>query len=470
MDIGGEGTIKLKGIKARLVGSYLFIITITVLSFEVFFIVAVKKYYYNNVENMLLNQIKVSVNFYDTYLSSSSLKNNVQNNADVFWNNTSAEVQIVDSSGNMLMDSIGNFVSGKMTDRDIQKALKGDVGTIIKRNKGSNEKVFCISYPLKSGGRIEGVLRFITSLDQVDKTILKISFILLLIGIAIIIITGMSSVILSGTIVKPLREINEAAKKISKGNFNERIVKKRDDEIGELSDTINVMAEEILKNDSLKNEFMASISHELRTPLTSIKGWAATIRTGELDDKEEIISGLNIIEEESDRLSKLVEELLDFSKFISGKITLKRSDVDIKSIILYIKKQMSLKALRNNIDFRVTIEDNIPIVLLDENRIKQVLINLLDNAFKFTDENGEVDLIAKVSGNELIMIVKDSGIGIPKEDLPKVTEKFFKGKSSRSSNGIGLSICKEIIELHDGKLEIISEVSKGTQVIVRIPI
>ncbi|KOF57266.1 membrane protein [Clostridium sp. DMHC 10] len=465
-----KGESSLKGIRARLLGSYLFLITVTVVSFELFFIVAVDKYYYNNIENLLLNQIKVSANFYDMYLSTNTLKENVQNNADVFWNNTHAEVQIIDKSGNMLMDSIGNFTEEKVKSKDIKKALQGEAGKVIERDENSKEKILCISYPLKSKGKIEGVLRFITSVQDVDMTIIKISFILILIGICIIAIGGISSMFLSNSIVKPLREITEMAKKISSGNFNERIVKKRDDEIGELSDTINVMADEILKNDNLKNEFMASMSHELRTPLTSIKGWASTIRTGNLEDKEEMISGLNIIETESDRLSKLVEELLDFSKFISGKIVLKRNNVNIVNTILYIQKQMSLKALRNNIKFMVTMDDNIPIVLVDENRIKQLLINILDNAFKFTEENGTVELKAKTKDDNLIIIVKDSGIGIPESDLPRVTEKFFKGKSSKSSNGIGLSICKEIVELHSGKLEINSKLGKGTEVRIILPI
>lgn len=465
-----KGALGLKGIRARLLGSYLFIITVTVVSFELFFIVAVDKYYYNNIENALLNEIKVSANFYDAYLSTNTLEENVQNNADIFWNNTHAEVQIIDKSGNMLMDSIGNFIEGKVKSKDVKSALQGETGKFIGWNGSSKEKVLCISYPLKSKGKVEGVIRFITSVEDVDRTILKISLILILIGISIIAIGGMSSMFLSNSIVKPLREITEMAKKISSGNFNERIVKKRDDEIGELSDTINVMADEILKNDNLKNEFMASISHELRTPLTSIKGWASTIRTGDLNDKEEIISGLNIIEDESDRLSKLVEELLDFSKFISGKVVLKRNDVNIVNTILYIQKQMSLKALRNNIKFVVTMDDNIPIMLVDENRMKQVLINVLDNAFKFTEENGTVELRVKNENGNLIMIVKDSGIGIPEEDLPHVTEKFFKGKSSKSSNGIGLSICKEIVELHGGKIEVESEFGKGTEVRIILPI
>lgn len=460
----------MKSIKSRLTVSYLFIITITVAILEVFLIFAIKEYYYNNMENMIFNQMKVSVDFYNSYLSSSSLKKNVQDNADIFWKNTSAEVQIIDKSGEMLMDSMGNFIEGKIQGDDVEKALRGVSGAYVTRDKTSKEKILYASYPLKSSNGIEGVLRFVTSLEEVDKVIIRISWTLIIIGIAVVLIAGIASIFLSDTIIKPLEEVTDMARKIASGRFNERINKKRDDEIGELSDTLNFMADEILKNDKLKNEFIASVSHELRTPLTSIKGWAMTIRTGDLEDKEEILDGLEIIEKESERLSSLVEELLDFSKFVSGKISLIKKPIDIKNIIEYIQKQMSPRALRQNINFTIEMEKDLSVILLDENRIKQVLINVLDNAFNFTDEKGSIEIKVTMEKNNLLLNVKDSGVGIPEEDLPRVTEKFFKGSSSKSGSGIGLSICKEIIDLHGGEFRITSEYGKGAQVSIRLPI
>ena len=460
----------LNGIKERMIGSYLFIIIFTVVIIESFLIFSISRYYYKNMENMVSNQIKVSVDFYNSYLASSSLKKNISDNADIFWKNTSAEVQVVDVSGRMLMDSIGNFIPGKVKGEDIKNALNGDLGISIETDKKTSEKVLYVSKALKSNGKVEGVLRFVTSLSEVDTIIKKISFMLIFIGIAVIIMAGIISVFISNSITRPLREVTAMARKMADGRFNERIEKKRDDEIGELFDALNFMADEILKNEKLKNEFVASVSHELRTPLTSIKGWASTMRTGDFSDREELETGLEIIENESDRLTKMVEELLDFSKFVSGKITLKKDYVDIKNTIEYIKKQFSLRAWRQNINFSVKVQDNMPLVLLDENRIKQVLNNLLDNAFKFTQEGGRVTLKAFIRDENLIVIVGDTGIGIPEDELPKVTEKFFKGKSDKCSNGIGLSICKEIVSLHGGKIEITSELVKGTEITLTIPV
>ncbi|AZV59015.1 HAMP domain-containing protein [Clostridium sp. AWRP] len=453
-----------------MIGSYLFIIIFTVVIIEAFLIFSISRYYYKNMENMVSNQIEVSVDFYNSYLASSSLKKNITDNADIFWKNTSAEVQVIDVSGRMLMDSIGNFIPGKVKGEDIKNALNGELGISIETDKKTSEKVLYVSKALKSNGKVEGVLRFATSLSEVDTIIKKISFMLIFIGIAVIIMAGIISVFISNSITRPVREVTAMARKMASGRFNERIEKKRDDEIGELFDALNFMADEILKNEKLKNEFVASVSHELRTPLTSIKGWASTMRTGDFSDREELETGLEIIENESDRLTKMVEELLDFSKFISGKITLKKDYVDIKNTIEYIKKQFSLRAWRQNINFSVKVQDNMPLALLDENRIKQVLNNLLDNAFKFTQEGGKVTLKAFIRDKKLIMIVGDTGIGIPEDELPKVTEKFFKGKSDKCSNGIGLSICKEIVSLHGGKIEITSELVKGTEITLTIPL
>lgn len=470
MGIDGERGDILKGIKARLIWSYLLVIVFTVITLEVILTISVGKYYYKNTESLLSKQIVSSVDFYNNNFSSSSLKENVENNADIFWKNTSAEVQIIDSSGMMLMDSIGNFNYKPIHDDDVKKALKGELGTFIKRDESTKENFMYVSYPLKSYNEIEGVLRFVTPLSEVDALIRKIIFLFLGVGALVIVIFGGSSIFISNTIVGPLEEVKSLAKKFVAGNFAERLEKRRNDEIGELSDTFNFMAEEIQKNQKLKNEFIASVSHELRTPLTSIKGWAATISSGTLEDKEEILDGLNIIEKESDKLTEMVEELLDFSKFISGKAPLTKENVNIQNIIAYIEKQFMPKSIRLNIVFTCKTQENLPPVFVDKKRVNQVIINILDNAFNFTKGGGNVTLEACILNDNICIIIKDNGVGIPAEDLPRVTEKFFKGRSSMSQNGIGLSLCKEIIEMHNGKLEISSEYGKGTEVRILLPL
>jgi len=164
----------------------------------------------------------------------------------------------------------------------------------------------------------------------------------------------------------------------------------------------------------------------------------------------------------------MVEELLDFSRFTSGRITLSKDTVDIKDTVKMVVYQMMPRAVNNNINFKVDIEDTIPPIIGDENRIKQVLINILDNAFKFTGE-GDVSLRAYEDNSHIRIEIEDNGPGIPDEELPYVKDKFYKGKNSKSHSGIGLSICDEIMQLHDGIFDIESEPNKGTKAILGFP-
>ncbi|QEK11885.1 cell wall metabolism sensor histidine kinase WalK [Crassaminicella thermophila] len=460
----------MKSIKKRLMINFMLVIFISVLFLEILLINFVKQYYYKNVEDVLTNQIMISSEFYTRYFSNASLEDNILDNVDVFWKQTPAQVQIIDLSGKVLMDSIGVGWKEHIHATDIKKALDGKKGVWTGKVDYDDHKVMAVAYPLKADNKIVGVLRFITSLEEVNNGIKRISMIFLSIGAFVTIISGIVSIFLANTITIPIEELTNTAKKMALGNFKVRSRKKYDDEIGKLSDTLNFMADEIVKKDQLKNEFISSVSHEIRTPLTAIKGWALVLNNQELNDKETMREGLKIIEKESERLTLMVEELLDFSKFVSGKITLNKEKVIIEDLVKYIEKYMRPRASRDKINFMVDYDKDIPPMFMDKNRIKQVLINVLDNAFKFTDKGGMVSFYAKLEKNELIMSIKDNGCGISSEDLPKVKEKFYKGKNSKSKNGIGLSICDEIVKLHEGSLDIESELNKGTIVNIRLPI
>lgn len=460
----------MKSIKKSLSFNFMILIFITVVIFELLLINVIKQYYYYNVQDTLSNQIKLSSEFYSKYFSNSSLKENVEENVDVFWKQTSAQVQIIDEKGNILMDSIGVIPLSKVQDESFKHALKGKCEKWIGKVPYSKHQVLSVTYPLKSNNKIIGALRFITSLEPVDKEIFNISIVLLIIGIAVLLISVIISLFMSNKIIEPIQDLTKVAEKMADGNLKVRNEKRSNDEIGKLSDTLNYMAEELLKKEQLKNEFISSVSHELRTPLTSIKGWAITLNTDELEDKNLIKDGLHIIEKESERLTGMVEELLDFSKFVSGKISLNKQLTDINALLNYVKKQMNPRAERDKINFIVENNSDLPSVVLDPNRIKQVLINLIDNAFNFTNEGGVIKVTSEIENKYLVLHVEDTGCGISPEELPKIKEKFYKGKSSKSKNGIGLSICDEIINLHNGLFIISSEVNVGTKISVKLPL
>ncbi len=459
-----------KSIKTRLVGNFIIIILISVLAFEGLLVYFTRFYFYSNMENILTNQVETASDFYTRYFSNVPLEVNIIDNSDVFWKQTNAQVQIVSAEGIVLLDSEGLEGPGKISEKDFLEALKGRKGVWTGNTiaGGGKEHVMAVSYPLKSDAEQVGVLRFITSLKDVDKIIFNITLIFIIIGIFVIAVSVVISLILAHSIVHPLKDVTNAAELMARGELDTRISKSRDDEIGLLSDTLNYMVREVQNRERVKNDFISLVSHELRTPLTSIKGWANTIIDDDFTDREILKDGLNIIVKESDRLTNMVEELLDFSRFVSGKVELKKEKTDVSGIIDYIEKHMSTRAKKENIGFSAECED-MPEIELDKNKIKQVLINLLGNSFKFTQQGGIVALKAFFEDGFAIFRVEDNGCGISGEELPLVKEKFFKGKNSNSQTGLGLSICDEIIKMHGGELKIESELGKGTVVIVRLP-
>jgi signal transduction histidine kinase len=460
----------MRSIKTRLVANFMFVIVITVLILEILLINVIRQNYYVSREGFLVSQIKLCSDIYLRYYSDTSLYENVLNDVDTFWKPIKAQVQIIDLNGKVKMDSIGvtpEDLSGK---KDVKEALGGSIGTWVGNVDYTDEEVMAVSCPLKSGSKPVAVLRLIATLDDINRDVGKITKIFIFIGIAVILICGFLSVLLANSIVEPLKEITGVAEKMSLGNYKIKSIKKNDDEIGRLSDTLNHMAEEILKKEQLKNDFISSVSHELRTPLTSIKGWAVTLKVGNPEDRELIMDGLEIIEKESDRLTSMVEELLDFSKYVSGKLQIVNREVNLKDLIEYLKIQLVPRAERENVEFSVTQSENLPSIFSDENRLKQIFINILDNAFRFTPPGGKIDFNTNCEDGKVIFIIKDSGCGISQEELPKIKERFYKGKNEKSRNGIGLSICDELATCMGGSLSIKSELGSGTEVTVIMPV
>jgi signal transduction histidine kinase len=467
---GGLEQLKsISSIKSRLVLSFMFIILITVFILELFLITSIRNNYYKNLEDTLVNQLQTSTDLYDRYFSDATLQENVLNNVDTFWKQITAQVEIVDMEGKMILNSLGRIADPLAEKDDVQAALRGEKGVWIGRVPYDTEKVMAASYPIVAAGKQVGVLRFLASLREVNKEIRNEARRYVLFGGLVILFSGLVSIILANTIIGPLKQVTLVAEEMARGNYKVKSIQESKDEIGKLSDTLNYLGREILKKEELKNDFISSVSHELRTPLTSIKGWAITLQQG-YENKEFLQDGLAIIERESDRLTEMVAELLDFSRFVSGKITLKKKESNIRDLLEHLRIQLTPRALREEIDFQIRYEGDNPPLNTDPDRLQQVFINLLDNAFKFTAPGGQVSLTAAADNEQYSFVIEDNGCGIPAEELPKVKEKFYKGKSSKSQSGIGLSICDEIVRLLHGKLKITSQVGRGTRVMVTLPL
>ena len=462
----------MKRIRSKLLKNFLIVIILTVVILDILALLCLKGYYYKNTQDTLVNQLEGYINFYQKYFSNNKLIDNIYENMDVFWNTNQEQVEILDPNGKLLMDSYGIRDSYLLTTPDIQKAKEGEVGVWTGDVSSYNDKIMVVSKAIKSKldpNETIGIVRIIFSLKEVHKVIDSFSVLFLFISIIVIVLGIIMSLIIAKDIVSPIKKITDVAREMAKGNLNIRSDVTDNIEIAQLSKTLNYMGCEVEKREKLKNEFISSVSHELRTPLTSIKGWAITLKY-DCSDMDTVALGLDIIEKESDRLTEMVEELLDFSKLINGVISLNIKEHDVKSFIEYIENYMRPRAEREGKEFSITIDKNVGKGYFDENRLKQVLSNIIDNAFKFTEENGKISLNTKVEEEYLVFRVKDNGSGISSKDLPRVKDKFYKGKNSKSRNGIGLSICDEIVTLHRGILEIISKENEGTEIIIKIPL
>jgi signal transduction histidine kinase len=455
----------------RLVKSFLIIILITISIIDIFLLVGFRYYYYNNISNELKSRLELSLDIYEKDFSNNSLKKLIYDDNQIFFSHTNAEVQILSANGKVLFDSIGKTDTLNLENINKDSFKKSNILTWHGKNPNTGESIMSVTGQiLDESGNTIGYLKLISSLEDANRAIYKTMITLIFFTLIVAAITAVVSMIFSRSLVKPILELTDVANQMLDGNYEVRANIWQDDEIGELAKTLNSMSDEIINKDKIKNDFISSVSHELRTPLTSIKGWAVVLKDADKDEKELIDDGLNIIENEVDRLTKMVEDLLDFSRYISGRISLDKEIFNITKTCEDVAKQMKPRANNNKIELIVELTEEIELIYADENRIKQLLINLLDNAIKFTSENGWVKFQMYRKDDNIIILVSDNGVGMSKEDLAHVKEKFYKGKHSKSHSGIGLSISDEITNLHNGKLEIFSEENIGTTIKVTLPI
>ncbi|MFF2482746.1 ATP-binding protein [Paenibacillus sp. NPDC058071] len=460
------------GIQKRLVGSYFVVIVLTVLILEVFLNISVRYYYYHNIEQNMKNQAELSASFFQQYFTEEDLEKQAAALLKGFANRSEAQVQIISATGQLLQDSSGlQQPPISMSDyKDVQAAMRGQIGVWRGENPTTKEPILAVASPLESNHSMVGQVRFITSLTETIHTINQITWLLIGVGLFVILIVTVLGLLLSSTITKSIKDLKQAADQMTLGDFNVRVKKRYRDELGSLADTLNMMASRISTNEQLKNDFIASVSHELRTPLTSIKGWVITLKASGGNNQPLLHDGLQIIESEGDRLTNMVDELLDFSKLDNGRISLEFATVNPAELLQHVGRQLAPRATRQGIHLTLKIDEPLPLIQADENRLKQVMINLIDNALKFTSKAGQIAMTAHTIPGKIVITVEDTGVGIEEQELDYVLQKFYKGQKQSSGSGLGLSISNQIVNLHHGQLKITSEVGKGTNVTIELPI
>lgn len=464
--------IQVKGLTKRWLINVTSVIVVLVLLAETLLSILIYNTYVNSVKGEINSQIAMSTPFFESVskLGSTEYEQSCKDYTAKYARKNATELQMIDKYGNVIASSQG-FVSNTSFYPDYTSALEASDGKgsyLGKNENGEHIMAVCVMMPEASGESI-GAARFIISMEKVYENILQNILFAIMIGILIILISAGSGFLFLRQILKPIRDITSAAFRIASGKFDDRLPVTNADEIGKLCDTINYMAQELESAEKIKNDFISTVSHELRTPLTVIKGWGETVKASEGTDPEITERGINIIIHESERLSSLVEDLLDFSRMQSGRAQMQMQKIDILAELgeaVYMYKGMAQ-------DEGVTLDyiepEMLPPVMADANRLRQVFINIIDNAIKYSADGGHVLVEASLHDVFVQVTVKDTGCGIAAQDIGKVKEKFYKANTTVRGSGIGLAIADEIIKQHDGILEIESTEGAGTTVTIALP-
>ncbi len=389
-------------------------------------------------------------------------------------------VMVLNSSGKVVLTSTGFIPEEDEKFTDFDEAVASEDGYAFWNGKLlSGEPAMSETRVIKDpDGAVVGAIRYIVSMEPLNSRIMLTASIIIAIGLIILGLVIISGLLFIRSIVKPIQRLSTAAEQIAQGDFSasEKIEHKYDDEIGDLCDAVSDMAKDLQTTEQMKNDFISRVSHELRTPLTAIKGWAETMQLSERGtlDRRTFDKGMGVIIKESTRLTSIVEELLDFGRIQSGRMVLMNEKMDILAEFdetVYMLKERAVEEGKHLLYDEPEVV--YPPIYGDRNRLKQVFINILDNALKYTPKGGVVAAQVIYSKDEpdiIKIVVTDTGCGISAEDLPRVKEKFYKANQTVGGSGIGLAVADEIMNLHHGSLDIESGEGVGTTVTLTFPI
>ena len=562
----------------------------------IYFIQSLEKYYIGNFNETLNTQSNLlSVNLekllMDTNLDERDKREDIHNLVERLFGLDGVEVSIIDRNGIVLSTSDKNrpsVIGQKTYQIDTNRALLGSRSESVRVDEKTGHRVKFLAVPIHHEQTVLGVVFMTASMEEVYRTVYRVSNILLTATLIALLLTAILGVFISRTIIRPIQEITRQAIAITKGDFDQKVKIYGEDEIGRLGITFNQMAkrlkEAIFQNqeereklssilghmsdgviatneqgkvlvvnqgalellglqesqvlhqsiqsifskiefpirdrsviydysqteqdqkqvkmsvtqiqhrekgeisqiivirdvtkeeklEKMRKEFVANVSHELRTPLTTLKSYLEALDEGAVEDPELAHHFIKVTRVETDRMIRLVNELLHLSRLDEKQIQLHPSLVPVKELIEDVIDRFSFQAKQQSIKLIAVLPDYLPTIELDRDQIDQVLDNLVSNAIKYTGEKGTVSIVARLKQNTLFIEVTDTGVGIPKHHLTRLFDRFYRVDKARSrelgGTGLGLAIAKEIVKAHHGEIQVESEVNKGTKVSFYIPI
>lgn len=435
------------------------------------FSLAAFSYYHSGAQRALVSKADSTATFFNDYLFATygEYYQSACQYAESFHSDDILELQFINARAGIESTSPGAKPFPTDT-QDVAEALDKQVISVWSgRESSEGARILSVTAPLfAEGGKLVGAMRFVQSMDRVDRQFSSAVAIAAVVGLLIVATVIVSSSYFLRTVSEPLKELTALAHRIADGSYGIQVEKKHDDEIGDLIDAINEMSRKIGETEKTQTEFISSVSHELRTPLTAITGWAETLAYDDAiagDSRR----GIAIISKESGRLTKMVEELLEFTRIQDGRFTLNLERLDVAGELEDAIFTYGELLRQEGISVEYTPPDgDIPLILGDSARLRQVFLNIMDNAAKYGRSAGRITATIGAAGGWVVIRFRDYGPGIPADELPHVKRKFYKGSGKERGSGIGLSVCDEIVTRHNGTLELENSRDGRTGLVVTI--
>jgi signal transduction histidine kinase len=438
----------------------------------------VKGYLYDAKQQELLRKAK-KVNL--TIQASRTIDENAEQLL-VFLDQTfDARIWVFDRQGNIIVTSTKDEVSiGKSVAAPIvEKVLKGEDVIAEQKFEGLNQPMLSVVVPWGVEKELYGGIVLHSQITGAAETIAGIRETILWITLLGVLLSIALASYLSWSITRPLKKINRTASQIGMGDYSRRIELDNSEEIDDLANTVNAIAEKLAKaeadgkrQEQLRNDFLANASHELRTPLTAMQGFLEALQDGLIRD-DATHKYYQVMYQETMHMNRLVDDLLDLTKLENRDLALAKHPVDMESLLRKVAFKFNQEASEKGIELKVFIQGQLPKAYGDQDRLEQIIANLVGNAVKFT-EQGYVHINGEADSRHINIAVSDTGIGIAEADQELIWERFFKvdrGRSKKNKGtGLGMTIVKRLVELHDGKISLRSQLHRGSSFTVSIPI
>lgn len=469
-----------KTVFSRMLCTYLVIVLLTMLLLGFMVGQLFRDQYYDERVSSMVREAEETNNIIAEKYFDGSDRASAVSELQVIARKFNAYIWVIDSHGILRVnDPLDGDEWAENTEFNLQDSLSEVIqkGNIIKTTGFFGDafgvEVMTIGRPLYIDGRIEGAIYIHTKMDDIRQSVFAIyenvfSSALVASLMAVVLVPWTAR-----RFTDPLVKMNEAAQCYAKGDFSKRVPAKTKDEIGTLAKTFNTMANELQGLDDMRKSFVANASHEMKAPLAAMRGFLEAMLDGSIPPSEHA-EYMGIVLDETKRLSNLVTNLLDLSKIESGSVPIKRTVLDVNELAARTLLTFEGRIDQKSINIDVCFKNEYCYVNADPDMITQVLRNLIDNAIKFTPVGGTITVWTYCGKKKAYVAVKDTGCGIPKEDLANVWSRFFKVEKAHTpggdGTGLGLSIVKKIIEQHGTNIYVTSKEGKGTNFCFELPL